>query len=100
MGWDVVVRGMRWCEGLASGSKSKVGGEEGWVGALVEVEGLRKLGCDIPGGSLCWFMAAERDGGELLGGELVVASCGWVWEGFLIEGVVIKGSVTRWCGSS
>ena len=78
MGWDVVVRGMRWCEGLASGSESEVGGEEEWFGALVKVEGLRKLGCDIPGGSLCWFMAAERDGGELLGGELVVASCGWV----------------------
>ena len=44
----------------------------------MKVEGLRKLDCDIPGGSLCWFMAAERDGGELLGGELVVASCGWV----------------------
>ena len=78
MGWDVVVRGVRRCEGLASESNSEVAGEEGWFGALVKVEGLRKLGCDIPGGSLCWFMAAERDGGELLGGELVVASCGWV----------------------
>ena len=63
---------------MASGSKSKVGGDEGWFEALVKVEGLRKLDCDIPGGSLCWFMDAERDGGELLGGELVVASCGWV----------------------
>ena len=66
----------------------------------MKVEGLRKLDRDIPGGSLCWFMAAERDGGELLGDELVVASFGWVWEGFLIEGVVIKESVIRWCGSS
>jgi hypothetical protein len=63
---------------LASGSKSKVGGDEGWFEALMGVEVLRKLEGDIPGGSLCWFMAAGWGRGELLGSELVVAAGGWV----------------------